>query len=72
MKCHNCDDVIFETIVLGKGLSGKNSDSPVKREYHENESFYRCPHCGAKNFLKETEDDKGVSREKIYRYSIDG
>lgn len=66
VKCLNCGGVLFETVPLDeKGHMAVDVNTRLALEYEGNDSFYRCPHCSAKNVVVEATSPHGLPQLRI-------
>lgn len=64
--CLACKKVLFKKGLLdARGHVGKDPDSGVQLESDGNDSFYRCPHCGAKNVVVRSNSAHGLPQLKF-------
>ena len=52
VKCLNCGGVLFHKVPLDdEGNWAIDTETAIPIEDDETDSFYRCPHCSAKNVV---------------------
>lgn len=68
VKCLRCGNTLFKKIALDdRGHWAIDSDTPMKLEHDESDSFFRCRHCSAKNVVIETTSPNGLPQLTIHR-----
>ena len=68
-KCLKCEGVLFPKVLLDeRGHTAMDAEAPLDIESDGVDSFYRCPHCGAKNVVAEYTSEYGLPQHKIVRY----
>ena len=51
-KCFKCGGVLFKKVILDEGGKiGMDTETKVDLEFDGVDSFFRCPHCYAKNVI---------------------
>ena len=65
-KCLNCGGVLFEKVLLDdKGHTAMDVDTPLDMESDDEDRFFRCPHCSAKNVVVGATSSDGLSQSRI-------
>ena len=60
-KCLKCGRVLFKKVLLDeKGHMAMDVNTPLDLESDDNEQFFRCPHCSAKNIVLSSTDPDGL------------
>ena len=60
-RCFNCNAPIFTEAVSDQDVSwGISSDNRLEVEWDDDDFFFRCPHCLAKNIIMEAVDSIGL------------
>ena len=66
VKCISCGGTLFKTVFLDdKGNIAMDSSHPLPLIKKDNESYFKCPHCGKKNITTEFTSTEGVPKIKI-------
>jgi hypothetical protein len=59
--CFNCHAPIFTEAVSDQGVSGEMySNDRLEVQWDDDDLFFRCPHCLAKNIITEAVDSIGL------------
>ena len=69
--CLNCTEVLCE---IEPSRSGHCRSGPLKRcelEEEDDQVFYRCPACGAKNIVEETRTPSGFPQLTVVACSME-
>ena len=69
--CLNCNQVLAEIEPLQDGVGRGNSRPHCRLEEDDEETFYRCPRCKAKNIVAEVRTASGYPQLAIVTYSFD-
>jgi DNA-directed RNA polymerase subunit RPC12/RpoP len=65
--CRQCGGMLFHTVDIdGTGHRTLDPRTPLPLETDGGDSFYRCPHCGAKNVIIEKRE-AGLRHIRIVR-----
>jgi hypothetical protein len=60
-RCFNCNAPIFTEAVSDQDVSWRmSSDNRLEVEWDDDDFFFRCPHCLAKNIIMEAVDSIGL------------
>lgn len=60
-RCFNCNAPIFTEAVSDQDVSGgMYSNTRLEVEWDDDDFFFRCPHCLAKNIIAEAVDSIGL------------
>lgn len=66
VKCLKCNGILFKMVLLDdKGHAAIDETTPAEFEHEENERFFRCKSCGAKNIVIGTKSPHGLQQSKI-------
>ena len=69
IRCLKCKGILFKTVLLDdKGHTAIDVTTPAKREHEENDSFFRCQSCGAKNIVIDAKSPHGLPQTRIIRF----
>lgn len=66
VKCLNCGGVMFKKVSLDeKGHLAMDANARLDLEHDGNDSFFRCPHCSAKNVVVDATSPQGLPQVRI-------
>jgi predicted RNA-binding Zn-ribbon protein involved in translation (DUF1610 family) len=66
VKCLSCGGILFKTVLLDdEGNIAMDSAHPLPLTKKDNETYFKCPHCGIKNITIEFTSTEGVPKIKI-------
>ena len=72
-RCLKCKGVLFKKVLLDdKGHTAIDMTTPAKLEHEENDNFFRCQSCGAKNIVINAEGPDGLPQIRIVRFEDKG
>ena len=72
-RCLKCKGALFKKVLLDdKGHVAIDMTTPAKLEHEENDSFFRCQSCGAKNIVIDVRDSDGLPQIRIVRFKDKG
>ncbi|HUJ68020.1 MAG TPA: hypothetical protein VLW86_00775 [Syntrophorhabdales bacterium] len=69
--CLNCTEVLCEIEPSRSGRSGSGSMARCELEEEDDQVFYRCPTCGAKNIVVETRTPSGFPQLTVVACSVE-
>jgi len=65
-KCLKCGGMLFKKVFLDdKGHMAMDADTKIDLESDGVDSFFRCPHCYAKNVIVDATSPHGLSQIRI-------
>ncbi len=68
VKCLSCNGVLFKKTDLdNKGNWAMDPQHSLELSHDENDSYFKCPHCGAKNIVVDSMSPTGLSQLRIVR-----
>jgi DNA-directed RNA polymerase subunit RPC12/RpoP len=50
-KCKKCEKVLFKEVTPDGANWLMSAEMPLDLKSDDNDKFYECPHCGAKNVI---------------------
>ena len=72
-RCLKCKRILFKKVLLDdKGHTAKDMTASAKLEHEENDRFFRCQFCGAKNIVIDTKSPDGLPQIRIVRFKDKG
>ena len=73
IRCLKCKHILFKTVLLDdKGHTAVDVTTPAKLDHEENDSFFRCQSCGAKNIVIDAKSPDGLPQIRIVRFKDNG
>jgi len=65
-KCRKCGKTLFKKVLLDEqGHTAIDESTPISLESDDKESFFKCPHCLAKNIVVSSTSQYGVPQLRI-------
>ena len=61
-NCLNCGEILFDKVRLDDVHWAMSSSTHRELESNGTDSFFRCPHCNAKNVVIISTNERGVSQ----------
>jgi predicted RNA-binding Zn-ribbon protein involved in translation (DUF1610 family) len=68
VKCLSCNGLLFKKNALDdKGNWAMDPTYKLDLQHDKEESFFKCPHCGAKNIVIDSKSPTGLPALQIIR-----